>query len=67
MILSGHGGADIQIHRDFLSWLQTQPQQPYEPRSILTGMVMPIAALESAQTGKVVDCQAILQRATEAV
>jgi predicted dehydrogenase len=63
----GHGGADIQIHRDFLRWLQTQPKQPYEPRSILTGMVMPIAALESAQTGKVVDCQAILRQATEAL
>jgi predicted dehydrogenase len=61
----GHGGADIQIHRDFFSWLQTKPDQPYEPRSILTGMVMPIAALESASTGQVVDCQLRLRQATE--
>lgn len=60
----GHGGADIQIHRDFFTWLQTRPDQPYEPRSILTGLVMPIAALESARTGQVVDCQALLRAAT---
>lgn len=61
----GHGGADSQIHRDFFAWLQTNPDKPYEPRSILTGMVLPIAALESAHTGKIVDCQAYLRQATE--
>jgi predicted dehydrogenase len=61
----GHGGADIQIHHDFLAWLQTKPDKPYEPRSILTGMVMPIAAIESARTGKVVDCQTYLRQAME--
>jgi predicted dehydrogenase len=61
----GHGGADSQIHHDFLAWLQTHPDKPYEPRSILTGMVMPVAALESARTGRVMDCQARLHQATK--
>ena len=60
----GHGGADIQIHRDFFAWLQTRPTKPYEPRSILSGMVIPIAALESARTRAIVDCQALLDQAT---
>jgi predicted dehydrogenase len=61
----GHGGADVRIHRDFFEWLQTRPEAPYEPRSILTGMLMPTAALESFRTKQSVDCRRLMQQATE--
>jgi len=60
----GHGGADVRIHSDFFAWLQTKPDRPYEPRSILTGMVIPIAALQAVSTGKQIDCQELLRQAT---
>lgn len=59
-----HGGADVRIHRDFFDWLRTNPAGPYEPRSILTGMVIPIAALKSFQTNKTIDCRELLEQAT---
>jgi predicted dehydrogenase len=65
VVSGGHGGADVRIHADFLAWVQSRPDQPYEPRSILTGMVIPIAALESIRTGRMIDCGDMLRQATE--
>ena len=59
----GHGGADTRIHRDFFEWLQTHPDGPDDPRSILTGMIIPTAALDSARTGKRMDCAKRLRQA----
>lgn len=54
--IGGHDGADVRIHRDFFAWLQTKPDQPYDPQSILTGMLIPTAAYDAAQTGQRVNC-----------
>jgi predicted dehydrogenase len=59
----GHGGADTQIHQDFLTWLRSNPARPHEPRSILTGMVVCTPALDSAQTGRTIDCAERLRQA----
>ncbi len=58
-----HGGADTRIHRDFLAWLQTGPDEPHEPRSILTGMVVCTSALDSAQEGRSIDCSERMRQA----
>jgi predicted dehydrogenase len=67
VVPGGHGGADLHIHQDFMAWLQARPDQPHEPRSILTGMVVCTAALDSARLGKTINCaerlaQAALER-----
>lgn len=63
--IGGHGGADFRIHRDFMAWLQSKPTTPADPRSILTGMVIPTAALDSMATGQRIDCAARLRQAAE--
>ena len=63
--VGGHGGADVRIHRDFFEWLQTSPDRPDDPRSILTGMVIPTAALDSARTGMRVNCAERLRQAEQ--
>lgn len=65
--VGGHGGADFRIHRDFMTWLRTAPTSPDDPRSILTGMVIPTAALESMATGRRIDCVARLRQAEETI
>ena len=65
--VGGHGGADFRIHRDFVAWLQSGPAGPYDPRSILTGMIIPFAAQESMATGRRIDCAARLHQATAGV
>ena len=62
--VGGHGGADFRIHRDFVAWLQSNPTGPYDPRSILTGMIIPTAAQDSVATGRRIDCAARLRQAT---
>lgn len=59
-----HGGADVRIHHDFLTWVQSKPDKPFEPRSILTGMVVCTAALDSAQAGSTIDCAERMREAT---
>jgi hypothetical protein len=59
-----HGGADVRIHHDFLTWVQSKPEAPFEPRSILTGMVVCTAALDSAQTGTTIDLSERMREAT---
>ena len=59
----GHGGADFRIHRDFMQWLGSQPDGPDDARSILTGMVIPTAALDSMRTGRRIDCGERLRQA----
>ena len=61
--VGGHGGADFRIHRDFIAWLRSRPAGPDDPRSILTGMIIPTAALESMATGRRIDCAARLRQA----
>lgn len=58
-----HGGADQVVHRDFFRWLATKPSAPNEPESILLGMIIPTAALESARTGRRIDCAQRLRKA----
>jgi len=58
-----HGGADQVVHRDFFRWLATKPNAPNEPESILLGMIVPTAALESARTGRRIDCAQRLRKA----
>ncbi len=65
--VGGHGGADFRIHRDFIAWIQSNPTAPDDPRSILTGMVIPTAALDSMKTGRRIDCAARLRQAQESV
>lgn len=65
--IGGHGGADFRIHQDFMSWIQSKPTSPDDPRSILTGMVIPTAAIESMKTGRRIDCAQRLRRAEEGV
>jgi len=61
----GHGGADERVLRDFLRWLDQGPTTPFDPESILGGMIIPTAALESARTGKRVDCETRLRKARQ--
>jgi predicted dehydrogenase len=59
----GHGGADPATRREFLRWLRAGHQEPSDPESILLGMIIPTAALESARTGRRIDCARRLQSA----
>ena len=61
----GHGGADYRIHIDFLEWLRSKPEGPLEPDSILTGVIIPLAALSSGKSGKRVDCERWLSKARD--
>lgn len=65
--VGGHGGADFRIHRDFVAWLRSNPTGAYDPRSILTGMIIPFAAQESMATGRRIDCAARLRQAVAGV
>ena len=58
-----HFGGDTGVIADFFQWLATNPQKPHDPESILTGMIIPIAALESSRTGRHIDCAAYLAEA----
>jgi predicted dehydrogenase len=60
-----HGGADPRVVGDFLEWLGADPDKPHDPRSILTGMIIPTAALESARTGRRISCTKRLLQAME--
>jgi len=64
-VQGSHGGADVRIHSDFWAWLQSKPDGPHEPRSILTGMVIPTAAVDAVRSGLLIDCQTRLRAATE--
>lgn len=59
----GHGGADPRIHADFFAWLATQPTGPHEPRSILTGTMVPFAAIRSLQSGSTIAVDEMLAKA----
>lgn len=59
-VRGGHVGADSRIYEEFFRWLKAGPAGPSEPESIIAGMLIPIAALRSARTGKVVDCSAMI-------
>lgn len=61
----GHGGADPAIHAEFIQWLMQKPTDPLEPRSVLTGTMVPFAAMESVATGKVVSCEEMLAQALQ--
>ncbi|MFH0962452.1 MAG: Gfo/Idh/MocA family oxidoreductase [Planctomycetota bacterium] len=58
-----HGGGDEGVHRDFFRWLATHPRAPREPHSILLGMLVPTAALQSARTGRQIDCAQRMRKA----
>jgi predicted dehydrogenase len=58
-----HGGADPEIHRDFLKWVLRNPKTPVMPESILNGMIIPTSALDSSKTRRHIDCSKKLKRA----
>lgn len=61
----GHGGADPRIHAEFMQWLAQNPTGPLEPRSILTGTVVPFAAMKSIATGERVAVDEMLAQALQ--
>jgi predicted dehydrogenase len=58
-----HMGADARLFQCFFKWLGKRGRGPSEPESILTGMLIPTAALESARTGRRVDCLGRMEKA----
>jgi len=56
------GAADFCSHRGFTAWLDSNPGGADGPRTILTGMIIPVAALGSMAPGSAPSMRAMQQR-----
>lgn len=50
----GHGGADPRLLGSFLDYLDSESEEPVEPESVLTSVMVPLGGLQAAAAGRAV-------------